>query len=239
VIAALILAGGQGTRFGATSRPKQFAEIAGKPLFIHSLQTYVELSAVDLVLLVANPDFMDSSRDALRQFGLDTHVMVAPGGDTRQVSVRNGLAALGDLSEVVDDDAIVLHNAASPNTPADTITRCIEALETADVAQAYIPELRTLYEMRDQQVAAVLPRPNLACACDPTVYRAAALRSVMKRQEDLGLRGDATTDTALSLGMRIQLVESEYSNIKITARLDIDALKAAMEETDSNTQPAD
>jgi len=239
VIAALILAGGQGTRFGATSRPKQFAEIDGKPLFIHALQTYVELASVDAVLLIANPAFMDSSREALRQFKLEAHVTVAPGGDTRQVSVRNGLSALSDLHEAHAEDVIVLHNAASPNTPVDTVTRCIAALETAEVAQAYIPELRTLFEMKKQRVTAVLPRPNLACACDPTVYRAAALRSVMKRQEELGLHGDTTTDIALSLGMRIELVESVHSNIKITARWDMDALKAAMQEAGSNIEPAD
>ena len=61
----------------------------------------------------------------------------------------------------------------------------------------------------------------------------------MKRQEELGLRGDTTTDTALSLGMRIELVQSERSNIKITSRWDIDALKAAMEQAGSDHQPAD
>jgi 2-C-methyl-D-erythritol 4-phosphate cytidylyltransferase len=231
VIAALILAGGQGTRFGAASRPKQFAEINGKPLFIHALQTYIDHTAVDTVLLIANPDFMDSSRAELRKFGIDAKVTVAAGGDTRQVSVRNGLDALGDLHEILDGDAIILHNAASPNTPADTVTRCLAALQTADVAQAYLPELRTLFEMKDQRVTAVLQRSALASACDPTIYRAAALRGVMNHQQDLGLRGDTTTDTALSLGMRIELVESEQSNIKITARWDLDTLKAAMQDT--------
>jgi 2-C-methyl-D-erythritol 4-phosphate cytidylyltransferase len=239
VIAALILAGGQGMRFGAANRPKQFSEICGKPLFIHALQTYVELAGVDPVLLIANPAFMDISRTALRQFRLEAHVSVAPGGDTRQESVRNGLAALGELHEVRDQDAIVLHNAASPNTPAETVTRCIAALETAEVAQAYVPELRTLFAMNEQRVAAVLPRPGLACACDPTVYRVAALRRVMKRQAELGLRGDTTTDIALSLGMRIELVESVPGNIKITARWDMGALKAAMEEAASNFEPDD
>jgi 2-C-methyl-D-erythritol 4-phosphate cytidylyltransferase len=236
VIAALILAGGQGTRFGAASRPKQFAEIAGKPLFIFALQTYLELAGVGPVLLIANPDFTDSSIEALRKFQLEAHVTVVPGGDTRQESIRNGLSALESVYEVCAEDIIVLHNAASPNTPADTVTRCIAALESAEVAQAYIPELRTLFEMKDQRVAAVLPRPSLACACDPTVYRAAALRAVMNRQEEMGLRGDTTTDIALSLGMRIELVESVHSNIKITARGDIDALKAAMEEAGRNPE---
>jgi 2-C-methyl-D-erythritol 4-phosphate cytidylyltransferase len=231
VIAALILAGGQGTRFGAASRPKQFAEINGKPLFIHALQTYIDHTAVDTVLLIANPNFMDSSRAELRKFGIDAKVTVAAGGDTRQVSVRNGLDALGDLHEFLDGDAIILHNAASPNTPADTVTRCLAALQTADVAQAYLPELRTLFEMKDQRVTAVLQRSALASACDPTIYRAAALRGVMIHQQDLGLRGDTTTDTALSLGLRIELVESEQSNIKITARWDLDTLKGAMQDT--------
>jgi len=229
VIAALVLAGGQGVRFGTENGPKQFAEIGGKPLFIHALQTYVDLASVDPVLLVANPAHMDSTLAALRQFELEAKVDVVHGGDTRQQSVRNGFSALSDRREMSDDDIIVLHNAASPNTPDDTVMRCITALEDAEVAQAYIPELRTLFEMKGQRVATVLPRPSLACSCDPTVYRASALRRVIKRQEELGLRGDTTTDIALSLGMRIELVQSEQSNIKVTARWDMDAVTAAMQ----------
>ena len=236
MIAALILAGGQGTRFGAASRPKQFAEIGGKPLFIYALQTYVELAGIDPVLLIANPDFTDSSLEALRKFQLEAHVTVVPGGDTRQESVRNGLAALESVHEVCAEDIIVLHNAASPNTPADTVTRCVAALETAEVTQAYTPELRTIFEMKDDHVSAVLVRPSLACACDPTIYRAPALRRVLQRQEELGLSGDTTTDIALSLGMRIKLVKSEQSNIKITAPWDIDMLRAAMQDTGGKSE---
>lgn len=239
MIAALILAGGQGIRFGTAGQPKQFAEIDGKPLFIHALQTYLDLASVETILLVANPDFMDSSVTALHEFGLAAHVHIAPGGDTRQESVRNGLGAITDLHELREDDAIVLHNAASPNTPADTVTRCIAALDNADVAQAYVPQLRTIFEMDGQQVGAVLPRSRLACSCDPTVYRAAALHRVMRRQEELGLLGDTTTDIALSLGMRIELVKSEQRNMKITTRSDIDALQAAMRQNGKDPEFAE
>lgn len=228
MIAALILAGGQGTRFDTRGQPKQFTEIGGQPLFIHALKTYIDLPNVSTVVLVANPTFMEPTLDALGEFGLAADVKVVAGGDTRQESVRNGLAAVNDMHDVGDDDAVILHNAASPNTPADTITRCIAALDAADVAQAYIPELRTILEMDGENVGAVLPRSKLASSCDPTIYRAAALQRVMQRQEELGLRGDTTVDISLSLGMRIRLVESEQSNIKITARWDLDALKAAM-----------
>jgi 2-C-methyl-D-erythritol 4-phosphate cytidylyltransferase len=239
VIAALILAGGQGIRFGARGQPKQFAEIDGKPLFISALRTYIDQPNVETAVLVANPAFMDATLSALRQFNLENHVEVARGGETRQASVCNGLSLLGELHKLQNDDVIILHNAASPNTPVDTVERCVAALANADVAQAYVPVLRTIFEMNGQQVGALLPRSTLACSCDPTVYRAPALRRVMQRQEEMGLCGDTTTDVALSLGMRIELVKSEQTNIKVTQRWDIDALKAAMRESEKTSESAD
>lgn len=239
MIAALILAGGRGVRFGRTAQPKQFAEIGGKPLFIHALQTYVGMTDVETVVLVANPAFIDPTLSELRQFNLEGHVEVTSGGQTRQASVRNGMSLLGELHKLQNDDVIILHNAASPNTPADTVKRCIAALENAEVAQAYVPELRTIFEMNGQQISAVLPRSKLACSCDPTVYRAPALCRLIQRQEEIGLPGDTTTDIALSLGMRIELVKSVSSNIKITDRWDIDTLEAAMRESGKDSDLAE
>lgn len=230
MISALILAGGQGVRFGAAAQPKQFAEIGGKPLFIHALETYAHLSDVGIILLVVNPAYNESSMTVLRQYGLTDRVNMASGGATRQESVRNGVGALNKLQELRDDDSIILHNAASPNTPTDTVLRCIAALETADVAQAYVPQMRTIIETDGSRVVAVMPRSRLGCTCDPTVYRAAALKRVMRQQEESGLTGETTIDTSLSLGMRIGLVESATSNIKVTDRWDIHTLTAAMQE---------
>jgi 2-C-methyl-D-erythritol 4-phosphate cytidylyltransferase len=230
VNSALILAGGRGVRFGAATQPKQFAEIGGKPLLIYALETYVHLPEIGIVLLVVNPAYKDSSKKALRKYGLSDRVDIASGGATRQESVRNGLVALNKLHELRDDDSIFLHNAASPNTPADTVLRCIATLETVDVAQAYVPEMRTIIETDGSHVGAVLPRSKLGCTCDPTAYRAAALQRVVRQQEHNGLVGETTIDTSLSLGMQIGLVESATSNIKVTDRWDIHTLTVAMQD---------
>ncbi len=230
MIAALILAAGKGARFGSGSLPKQFAEIAGKPLFIHSVQTYVGIAEIDRVIVVANPQWLEQTTETLKRHELVEHVTVVVGGNTRQVSVQNaaGLIAEDGLNA---QDSIILHNAASPNTSVELITRCLSAMSDSDAVQACVPDTRTISESDEQFIKRVLPRANLACHCDPTIYRGDVFKHVLETQKRNGLSGDTTSDTARDLGYSIRLVQSDYGNIKVTTRWDLAAVRAAMDHS--------
>lgn len=228
MIGVIFLAAGNGNRFGRSALPKQFSRIMGEPLFTHAVRPYLAIDTVSRLVLVARPDLLEETRAALAGGDLFDRIALVPGGQTRRDSVRNGISELRPEAGFNDGDIVVLHNAASPNTPVELIERCLEAMGEADAVQAYVPELRTLFEMEAGDIKAVLDRPSLACSCDPTMYRARVLERALERQRALGLEGDTTCDLVRALGVSMRLVESSYDNIKVTTRWDLDAVSAAM-----------
>ena len=225
MINAVILSAGRGVRFDR-ERPKQLVEICGKPLFMHALDLYRELPGVDRVVLVVNPDTVTAVARILGERSCDD-VSVVTGGATRQQSIGNALRWLAE-NGLVDDDLVVLHNGASPNTPPELVRRCLAAAGGADVVQAYAPALFTTFEIDGANMGAVLPRENLGYSCDPTVYRARALRRALEWQAARGLGGDSTIDAVRAQGVRVALVRSPYTNIKVTTPWELEAVRGTM-----------
>jgi 2-C-methyl-D-erythritol 4-phosphate cytidylyltransferase len=227
MITALLLAAGKGIRFGSSGLPKQFSEIAGIPLFIHSVRAYTDIAEIDQVIVVANPALVEETHEALRNNELLHKVTVAIGGDTRQASVQNAAALMND-DAMEAGDIIILHNSVSPNTSAEFIHTCLDAMAGSDAVQACVPDTRTVFETDGEFVKRVLPRSHLVYNCDPTIYRGDVFRKILQTQKESGMSGDTTLDTARHLGYRIRLVQSDYENIKVTNVWDLEAVRAAM-----------
>jgi len=229
MIAALILAAGKGVRFESSGLPKQFCEIGGKPLFIHSVQTYAGIDAVDRIIVVANPQWVDQTTDALKRYNLFEQVTMVVGGETRQASVQNASALIAE-DYMSAEDLVILHNGVSPNTSAEFVRTCLTAVLDCDAVQACVPDTRTVFEVDGEFVKRVLPRSSLVYHCDPMIYRGDIFGHVLAVQKRNGMTGDTTSDTARELGYRIRLVKSGYDNIKVTNRWDLEAVRAAMEQ---------
>lgn len=229
MITALILAAGKGIRFGSSDLPKQFSEIGRIPLFIHSVQTYIGITEIDKVIVVADKQLLEQTTDALKQHDLLTQVAVAVGGETRQASVQNA-AELIIRNAMSAHDIVILHNGVSPNTPAEFIRTCLSAMADSDAVQACVPDTRTVFETDGEFVKRVLPRSSLVYNCDPTIYRGDVFRHILETQKNSGMTGDTTSDTARNLGYRIRLVQSGYDNIKVTNCWDLEAVRAAMKQ---------
>jgi 2-C-methyl-D-erythritol 4-phosphate cytidylyltransferase len=227
MITALLLAAGKGIRFGSSGLPKQFSEIAGIPLFIHSVRAYTDIAEIDQVIVVANPALVEETHEALRNNELLHKVTVTIGGDTRQASVQNAAALMND-DAMEARDIIILHNSVSPNTSAEFIHTCLDAMAGSDAVQACVPDTRTVFETDGEFVKRVLPRSRLVYNCDPTIYRGDVFRKILQTQKESGMSGDTTLDTARHLGYRIRLVQSDYENIKVTNGWDLEAVRAAM-----------
>lgn len=227
MITALILAAGKGARFGSDDLPKQFSEIGGIPLFLHSVQTYVGIAEVDRVIVVANPQLVDLTTVALKKHNLFDQVTVAVGGETRQVSVQNSAELIAE-DGMGAEDMVILQNGASPNTSKEFIHTCLSAMSDSDAVQACVADTRTVFEVDGEFVGHVLPRSNLVYNCDPTIYRGDVFGHILKAQKQQGMSGDTTSDTARELGYRMRLMHSSYDNIKVTNRWDLEAVRAAM-----------
>ena len=199
-VAAILLAGGTGSRFGAET-PKQFLPLAGAPVLRHAAAALLDAGVP--IQPVGDPARVAAALAPL------AHRPVVPGGETRQDSVRAGLAALAaDAPELV-----LIHDGARPLIPPDTIPALLAALETADGAIPAVAVADTLKRVADGRITATVPREGLFRAQTPQAFRYAALMAAHIAAPP-GLTDDAAVLEAA--GRAVAVVSGSEDNIKLT-----------------------
>jgi len=204
-IAAILVAAGSGSRFGADT-PKQFLSIAGRPVIRHA----AEALAREVALL---QPVGDAAPIVAALAGLD-HLPAVPGGATRQASVLAGLEALA----VDAPDIVLVHDAARPFIPAGTIPALLAALDTVPGAIPAVPVADTLKRGDDGKITATVPREGLFRAQTPQAFRFPLLLDLHRRAP-----AGATDDAAIleAAGYAVALVPGAEDNIKLTYAEDL------------------
>jgi 2-C-methyl-D-erythritol 4-phosphate cytidylyltransferase/2-C-methyl-D-erythritol 2,4-cyclodiphosphate synthase len=212
-IAAVLVAAGSGTRFGAET-PKQFLSLGGRPVLRHAAETLVE--HVGMLQPVGDKAPIEAALEGLR------HLPPVPGGATRQQSVHAGLEALGADAP----DVVLVHDAARPLIPPGTIPALLAALEHAPGAIPAIPVADTLKRVVDGVITATAPRDGLYRAQTPQAFRFPVLLAAHRA----GTAGAATDDASLleAAGLTVAIVPGSEDNIKLTWPEDLRRLERAM-----------
>ena len=212
-IAAILVAAGSGSRFGAET-PKQFLTLAGKPVMRHAAETLAE--AVDLLLPVGDAVAIDPVLAGL------AHLPTVPGGATRQDSVRAGLEALASHAP----DVVLVHDAARPLIPMGTIPALLAALEHAPGAIPAVPVADTLKRGADSRILETVSRAGLFRAQTPQAFQF----EVLLRAHRAPGTAEATDDASLleAAGQTVLLVPGAEDNIKLTYPKDLERLERAM-----------
>lgn len=123
---AILLAGGTGQRLNA-GKPKQFVEILGKPLIVHSLEIYQKSNYIDAVEVVCVPEYIDTIWEYVEQYKLDKVKWVVSGGDCCQASTRNGIFSLEGILN--PDDMITINMSTSIFVDDDILKDSFETAE--------------------------------------------------------------------------------------------------------------
>jgi len=196
---AVVVAGGTGTRFGA---PKQFADLAGRPLVAWSLAAARQ--ACHGIVLVLPPGTSPHTWDA---------DAVVTGGATRSQSVRAGLAAVPETADI-----IAVHDAARPLARPALWEAVLDAVAAgADGAIPAAPITDTVKEVSLDGHLVTLDRSRLVAVQTPQAFRAAVLRRAHLAA------ADSTDDAALveAAGGHVVLVDGPPDNLKVTSPLDL------------------
>ena len=112
--AGLIFAGGTGTRMSSRTRPKQFLELNGKPIIVHTLEYFEESPLIDAVCVVCLESWIDFLKGLLEKYRLTKARWVVPGGETGQGSIFNGLKAIHDSGADPADTLVLIHDGVRP-----------------------------------------------------------------------------------------------------------------------------
>jgi 2-C-methyl-D-erythritol 4-phosphate cytidylyltransferase/2-C-methyl-D-erythritol 2,4-cyclodiphosphate synthase len=206
-VAVLIVAAGKGERAGLDA-PKQYAPLAGKALLRWTAETFAGTGVLQIVI---GADQEESCRTAL---GGLAHLAPVTGGATRQDSVRAGLEALAKDAP----DFVLIHDAARPLVPRAVIARVVVALESG--ADAAIPMLALADTLRKREGDGwtLVARDGLYRAQTPQGFRFDAILKAHRDHAGAGL----TDDMALAerAGLKIEMVEGDEKNIKVTRKED-------------------
>ena len=219
----VIVAGGGGTRADTgDGELKQFKWVAGKPMLLHSVQTFMARADVVSVVCVLPRRYAGDPPPWLFQCDLDRLAM-SVGGKTRAESVANGLDDLPDEAQIV-----LVHDAARPLVGGETIDRVIASVRDGTSAIAALPVVDTLKEVNDDGlVARTVDRQRLWRAQTPQGFPRAVIVDVHRRAR--ADRVSATDDAALCerYGIPVRVVRGSERALKVTDRGDfarIDAL---------------
>ena len=214
-IAALLVAAGSGTRFGA-DQPKQFIELAGRPVLRWAAEALS--SQTDLLQPVGDPALLSAALHGL------TTLPPVPGGANRQDSVRLGLEALAPLAP----DIVLVHDAARPFIPLGTIAALLHALLTAPGAIPAMPVADTLKRGANGRIAGTVSRENLFRAQTPQAFHFPLLLALHRAA------GPGATDDAALLeqaGHDVALTPGSDDNIKLTYPEDLVRLERLIAPT--------
>ncbi|MBT2391222.1 2-C-methyl-D-erythritol 4-phosphate cytidylyltransferase [Streptomyces sp. ISL-1] len=235
--AAVIPAAGRGVRLGPGA-PKALRTLNGTPMLIHAVRAMAASRAVSLVVVVAPPEGAPEVKNLLDEHALPqrTDYLVVPGGDTRQESVRLGLDALPD-----DIGVVLVHDAARPLVPVDTVDAVIEAVR--DGAPAVVPALPLADTVKEvepgekgapEPVVATPQRARLRAVQTPQGFDRDTL---VRAHETVALNGEGATDDAgmvEQLGERVVVVPGHEEAFKVTRPLDLVLAEAVLARRRAN-----
>lgn len=223
---AIILAGGAGKRMG-TSTNKQFLLLDNKPIIVHTLQTFEECRAVDVIYLVVNQkDLPIIQEEILETYRFTKVTKLVMGGRLRQDSVRNGLEAIDDPCDVV-----IIHDGARPFVTPSFIEKGIYLMEMFDAIIPALPVKDTVKVIsKEGFVVKTLERDLLWYVQTPQTFK---YEIVLKAYRDGMAKKLCGYDDATFLeflGKKVKVIEGSPYNIKITTPEDLVIARGVLSE---------
>jgi 2-C-methyl-D-erythritol 4-phosphate cytidylyltransferase / 2-C-methyl-D-erythritol 2,4-cyclodiphosphate synthase len=224
-VAALVVAGGKGLRAGR-ELPKQYALLNGKTVLRRTIEALLSHQAVSEVQVVIGESDSALYEDAVR--GLPKLLPPVVGGLTRQQSVRNGLEALARREPTV----VLVHDAARPFVPPETIGRVIDACDEMHGAIPTMPIHETVKRIDAGAVLGTVPRETLGTAQTPQGFPFARLLAAHRAAADAG-KNELTDDEAVAAlaGLAVRAVAGDRQNIKITNPADFEQAERMLSAT--------
>jgi 2-C-methyl-D-erythritol 4-phosphate cytidylyltransferase len=232
----IIPAAGLGTRMAAGKRTgqaapsKQFTEVGGVPILIHTLRKFAAHPAISEISLALRKQEGERFKSRLARETFKIPVRVVEGGDNRQRSVANALAAVsGDAQDIV-----LVHDAVRPFVDADIITAVIAAAQKYGAAIAGVPASDTIKQVdrtaEGALITATIPRERLVMAQTPQGFRFGILKQAFDEATRDAFTGTDESSLVERSGHEVAVVMGSQRNIKITTPADLQLAEFYLEQ---------
>lgn len=216
----IIVAGGTGSRMQSNT-PKQFIEVNGEAIIIRTIKIFLTFNPSIHIIISVHKDFQGYLEELLLKNNLNhNRIKIAFGGDTRFQSVKNGLAL------VEDENAIVgIHDAARPFVSIQTIKKCFDTASEKGNATPCVLVTDTIRKVNGD-VNESADRTQFRIIQTPQCFLASKIKQAFKQEYKLIFTDDATV--LEYSGEKINLVEGNIENIKITTQVDLAIAKTML-----------
>ena len=216
-ISVLIPAAGQGKRM-KTSVKKPYLMLGDKPILSHTIERLEQNSVIDeIIVIVDEADLTTCDEVVISPFQFRKIRELVAGGETRQVSVFNGIQTLSD-----DVDFVVIHDGVRPFIDDDIIFRCLEATAECGASVAAVPVKETIkVANRDGFIDHTPERDLLWRVQTPQVFRYSLLVDAHHKAIKEGVSAPDDASLVEKLGHPVKLVLGSYRNVKLTTPEDL------------------
>jgi 2-C-methyl-D-erythritol 4-phosphate cytidylyltransferase len=228
-VIVIIPAAGLGTRMGSSTataqgrqRSKQFVELDGSPILIHTLRRFTSCAQVDEIWVAMRKNEIEAFTPELEAAKLSKPVFTVEGGEHRQQSVANALRAL----KAADDDIVLVHDAVRPFIDCDTIEATIAATKKHGAVIVGVPAIDTIKQVERTSDGAIvkttIPREVIVQAQTPQAARYGMMRKVFEEAEAAEFLGTDEASLFERAGYPVHVVMGSSRNIKITTPADLE-----------------
>jgi len=206
----------------AGPQPKQFLALSGLPILIHSLRAFAAVERVTAIYVAVRKPEIERVEAQIAEYGFAGRVRVVEGGDNRQESVSNALAAL----PAQPDDIVLVHDAVRPLIDVATIDRTIDAVIQFGAAIVGLPAVDTIKQVERTAhgalVTSTIPREFVVLAQTPQGFRFGLLQRAFAEATADGFIGTDEASVVERAGLPVAVVPGSQVNLKITQPGDLE-----------------
>ncbi|AST05840.1 2-C-methyl-D-erythritol 4-phosphate cytidylyltransferase [Anoxybacillus flavithermus] len=210
----VIPAAGQGKRMNAGIN-KQFIEIEGIPVIIHTLRVFERDDFCQGIVLVINDQEREQFVHMLRCFKIKKVNALVSGGEERQQSVYNGLKAVND------GHIVLIHDGARPFVTIKKIHELVQVTKETGAAVLAVPVKDTMKQVIDGHIEKTVDRSSLWAVQTPQAFSMSIILDAHERAKQEQFVGTDDASLVERIGHRVVIVEGEYTNIKLTTPEDL------------------
>lgn len=222
MIYAQILAGGVGSRMGNTDMPKQFLNIDGKPIIIHTIEKFILVPDFDKIIVSIHPKWQKYAENIIDKYIKDERVVVIDGGSERNDTVLGAIDFIDKNYNLLTDDVLVMHDAVRPFVTRRIIDENIRLSYKYKAVDTAFPATDTIVKVRNEKIKEIPLRQEMYQGQTPqTVHIMSFKKQYLSMEENERKELSDSAKVLLKAGFEVTIVEGDEMNFKITRPFDL------------------
>jgi len=222
---AIVFAGGVGKRMNNNAKPKQFLELYGKPILIHTLEVFEHSENIDKIVVICVSEYIDKLKQYIYRYELEKIEIIVPGGTNGFESIYNGLSSLEGLC--TKEDIVLIHDGVRPFIDEQLIDANISCVKKNGNAITSVPTVEGIIVSSDSvSVDEFTDRKKMYATKAPQSFKYGEIFKLYKKAHEEGFEPIESAHLCQHYGVKLYMVQGSYSNIKITTPTDYYVSKA-------------